>query len=356
MLVGGRRAQRMAGERRDRGGLGALALDVADQRRPAAVAGAVEVVEVAAELDALAGGVEAHGGGEAGHGGQRARPQRALQRARDRALAAVEAGVGDRPRRELAELGEDRVVAAAELALGRVDDLERAELAALRLQADARARRCRRGDLEVRGRGRAERRAPRLGGQDRDRGALRRERRAGRVGGELEDLLGGQRGVDRHRGVGQRAQLLDVLVLDARDLLHLVVAAGRDLERGEALAQELRGRADDLALARRGRGGERGGQRAVVRVGEVEHAVLRRDRLAAERVGGPEAALAALAEVGRERRGVALRESGRRRHVWLLDPHAAKPIRAVQDPASARSGRAGARRSRARRRGSRRPA
>ena len=112
VLVGGGGAQRVAGQRGDRGGLRALALDVADQRRPAAVAGAVEVVEVAAELDALAGGVEAHGGRQAGDGGQRARPQRALQRARDRALAAVQPRVGDRPRRELAELGEERVVAA----------------------------------------------------------------------------------------------------------------------------------------------------------------------------------------------------------------------------------------------------
>ena len=38
VLVGGRGAQRVAGERGHRGGLGALALDVADQRRPAAVA------------------------------------------------------------------------------------------------------------------------------------------------------------------------------------------------------------------------------------------------------------------------------------------------------------------------------
>ena len=77
----------------------------------------------------------------------------------------------------------------------------------------------------------------------------RAEHRAGGVGGQLEDLLDGQRGVDRDGGVGQRAQLLDVLVLDARDLLHLVVAAGGDLERRQALADELRGGADDLALA-----------------------------------------------------------------------------------------------------------
>ena len=54
-LVGRAGAQRVAGERGDRGGVRALALHVADQRRPGAAARRVEVVEVAAELDALAG-------------------------------------------------------------------------------------------------------------------------------------------------------------------------------------------------------------------------------------------------------------------------------------------------------------
>ena len=76
-------------------------------------------------------------------------------------------------------------------------------------------------------------------------------------------------------------------------------------------------------LGRRGR--ERGRQRAVVGVGEVEDAVLAADRLAAQRVGGAEPALAALAEVRGERGRVALLEAAqvRRRHVWLLDPHGA---------------------------------
>jgi len=55
----------VAGERGDRGGVGALALHVADQRRVGAAAGLVEVVEVAAELDPLAGGTEADRGGQA---------------------------------------------------------------------------------------------------------------------------------------------------------------------------------------------------------------------------------------------------------------------------------------------------
>ena len=228
VLVGGCRAQRMAGERRDGRRLGALALDVADQRRPAAVAGAVEVVEVAAELDALAGRVEAHRRRQAGHVGQRARSQRALEGARDRALALVEAGVGDRHRRQAAELGEDRVVAGRELALGHVDHLERAEVLALGAQPDAQPRGVGVRALLQLGRRRPDRRSSRLGGQDRDRRAPCTEHPAGGVGRQLQDLLRRQRGVDRDGGVGERAQLLHVLVLDARDLLHLVVAAGGD--------------------------------------------------------------------------------------------------------------------------------
>ena len=115
-LVGRRGAHRVAGERGHRGGVRALALDVADQRRPRAVAGREQVVEVAAELDPLAGRPEADGGAQARDGRQAAGPQRALQRARDRALAVVELGVGDRDRGELGELGEDRLVARGELA------------------------------------------------------------------------------------------------------------------------------------------------------------------------------------------------------------------------------------------------
>ncbi len=111
VLVGRRRAQRVAGEGGDGGRVRALALDVADDGRPAAAARAEEVVEVAAQLDALAGGAEADRGRDAGHDRQRAGPQRALQRVGDRVLAVVELRVGDRDRGELGELGEDRLVA-----------------------------------------------------------------------------------------------------------------------------------------------------------------------------------------------------------------------------------------------------
>ena len=56
-----RGAQRVAGERGDRGRLGALAADVADHQRPVAAAGREAVVEVAADLVAVAGGEVARG-------------------------------------------------------------------------------------------------------------------------------------------------------------------------------------------------------------------------------------------------------------------------------------------------------
>ena len=192
VLVGGGGAQRVAGERGDRRGVGALALDVADQRRPAAVAGLVEVVEVAAELDVLAGRAEAHGGGQAGDVGQRAGAQAALQRARDRALALVEARVGDRHRGEARRAGRGSPRRARLYSRpGRVDDVDRPELAAAVGQlrrSGARARAapapscCGRGGRQRRaGAGSAAitatvaRSAPRIA--------------ARRVGGELEDLL-----------------------------------------------------------------------------------------------------------------------------------------------------------------------
>ena len=60
---------------------------------------------------------------------QRARAQAALERAGDRALALVQARVGDRHGRQARELGEDRLVARGVLAPGAVDELDRAELA-----------------------------------------------------------------------------------------------------------------------------------------------------------------------------------------------------------------------------------
>ena len=218
-LVGGRGAHRVARERGHRGRVRALALDVADQRRPGAVTGFEEVVEVAAELDPLAGGAEAHRGAEPGHGRERPRPQRALQRARDRALALVELGVGDRDARQLRELGQDRLVARAELAPVRVDDLEHAELLAAAREVGRQPRGLRLAAAQARGRGRGQRPQARVRGEDRDRRPARADDLARGVGGQLQDRLDRQRAVDRHRGVGERAQLLDVGVLQARDLL-----------------------------------------------------------------------------------------------------------------------------------------
>ena len=242
-LVGRAGAQRVAGERGDRGGVGALALHVADQRRVGAAARLVEVVEVAAELDALAGRAEAHGRRQPGDLGQGARPQRALERLGDRALALVQLRVGDRDRGELGELREDRVVALGELALVAVE----------------RPRACRarcRGRSAARRSGRARPRRPTgcvgdvaVSGRSRGSGAkIATVERvppisvAGGVDRELEDLLDGQRRVERHRDVGQRAQLLDVLVLDPGDLADLAVAAVDALEDRQALAQEVGGR------------------------------------------------------------------------------------------------------------------
>ena len=131
VLVGGRRAQRVAGERGHRRRLGALALDVADQRGPAAVAGAEEVVEVAAELDALAGGVEAHGGGEA-RAPRAARPAAASAAACARSCARAGTGGRWRSRTDASPPSWVRIASSrgGELALRDVDDLERAEVGA----------------------------------------------------------------------------------------------------------------------------------------------------------------------------------------------------------------------------------
>ena len=83
------RAQRVARQRGHRRGLGALALHVADQHRVGAVARREQVVEVAADLDALAGRPEAHRRADRpGHRRQRRRQQAALEHLGDVALAA----------------------------------------------------------------------------------------------------------------------------------------------------------------------------------------------------------------------------------------------------------------------------
>ena len=112
------------------------------------------------------------------------------------------------------------------------------------------------------------------------------------VGGELEDLLDGQRRVDRHRGVGQRAQLLDVLVLEPRDLLHLGVAAVDALEDRQALAQEVACGADGRLRRPDAPPASASRTRRVVRLREVEHAHAGGHGLAPEVVGDAEARLA----------------------------------------------------------------
>ena len=109
-------------------------------------------------------------------------------------------------------------------------------------------------------------------------------------------------GVDRHRGIGQRAQLLDVRVLDPRDLLDLDVAAVDGLEQRQALAQERRGGVERVLVAR---SAVASSSPLVVGLGEVEHAQLGLHGLAPEVVGGAQRHLGPVAEIDGERRGVA---------------------------------------------------
>ena len=104
-----RGADRVAGERGHRGGLGALAAHVAHDREPLALAGREQVVEVAADLVALAARSVQRGRLQASDHRQLGRQQRALERLRDRRARAVQARVLDRgadPQREI--LGELR--------------------------------------------------------------------------------------------------------------------------------------------------------------------------------------------------------------------------------------------------------
>ena len=170
---------------------------------------------------------------------------------------------------------------------GDVDDVDRPELAAAVGQAGAEARRVGGAVAELARRGGRERAAAgwgRTGSPPSPAPRLMMLRAASAV--ELEDLLHRHRGVDRDGGVGQRAQLLDVLVLEAGDLLDLGVAAVDGLEGRQALAQEVGGRLQRRLgrLAAR----QRTAQRGVMGLGDVEHRHLRGDRLAAQVVGGAE--------------------------------------------------------------------
>ena len=114
-----------------------------------------------------------------------------------------------------------------------------------------------------------------------------------------------------------------MLVLDPRDLLHLAVAAVDALEDRQALAQEV-GAGLQRVLGRTAAVGERLPDGGVVRLGEVEHAQVRGDRLAADVVGRAQLALAAVGEIGREGVRVRGRQLGGDVGPGLL--HAAKPI------------------------------
>ena len=106
VLVGGGGAQRVAGERGHGGGLGALALDVADQRRPAAVAGAGRGRRSRrrARCPRRRRGSARRRPGPGTAGSAPGRSERCSVRAIVRSRV-VEPRVGDRDRGELAELG-----------------------------------------------------------------------------------------------------------------------------------------------------------------------------------------------------------------------------------------------------------
>ena len=140
-----RGADRVARQRRHRGGLGALALHVADDREPVAVGGREDVVEVAADLVALAGGAVDGAELEARDVGQQRRQQRGLERLGDRRPRAVQARVVDRRRRAQRQVLGQRQVALVEAAarLG-ADERDRADRAVAHAhRRDHRRARCR---------------------------------------------------------------------------------------------------------------------------------------------------------------------------------------------------------------------
>ena len=302
-------AHRVARQRGHGRGLGPLAADVADQGDPRVAAHAEDVVEVAAHLDPLAGRREPDRRRQLGDGGQGPRQQVALQDVRDRALPRVELGVDERRGDELAELVERRLVAAAEAWPRAVEDLEQPEVApaAVREPRDgvrAGLRALVAGAARRGGRGEP----ARLGVLDPGRhdGARRTRHRARPGGGALEDLLHGERRVDRQRGLRERVELLRVLALHARDLLDRVVAAVGDLERRQALAQHLaRGGHDVGPAAAVGAVAQHAGDRRVVGLDELEDAELGRQRLAAERVRGAQPGLVRFMQVRAYGGGVA---------------------------------------------------
>ncbi len=105
------RADRVAGHRGQRGGIGALPADVAHRDRPAAGAGLEDVVEVAADVVGLARGPEPGCDLEAGDIRQVRRQQALLESGRDVAALAVDPSVVDCDRRSPRELFDRRDLA-----------------------------------------------------------------------------------------------------------------------------------------------------------------------------------------------------------------------------------------------------
>ena len=278
--------------------------------------------------------------------GSAAGPQRALQRAGDRPLAVVELGVGDGHRGELGELGEDGVVARVELAVAGVDHLEHPELLA---RGRSGGRTAAAGSMlaaaQARGRGGGERAQPRVGGEDGHRGAGDADDRAApcrpcswRISSTVSDRLMATEASASARSCSTCS------CSSARDLLDLEVAAVDGLERRQALAQEVRGR-----LERPSDGGPSASaarSARVVGLGEVEHAEVRGDGLAAEVVGGAQRLLAPVGEVRGERLAVA---HGERRASVRPFPgrHGAGSLSRVGGSCANDCGRAGDRRCRA---------
>ncbi len=100
-----------------------------------------------------------------------------------------------------------------------------------------------------------------------------------------------------------------MLVLEPRDLLHLVIAAVGDLEDRQRLAEERPRRLEQLGAADGVVDVAHGGLRAaVVLLGELEQARLGAHGLAPERVRRAELLLVAPREPGAERVAVAVAE------------------------------------------------
>ena len=142
------------------------------------------------------------------------------------------------------------------------------------------------------------------------RAAPRISRAASAVSWRISSTV--MRGVDGHGGVGQRAQLLDVVVLEPGDLLDLGVAAVDALEGRQALAQEVRG---GLSVASVGRRAALEHARSAAWCASARSSTLRWAATASRprSYAAPSAGLAAVAQIRREAPAVARGESAARR-------------------------------------------